>query len=95
MLRAAGLILLGLAAAALAADWLGRGEDGLAAASIAERWFQLHRPSFIGLQSGIENRVSPELYFDYVLPVLELPAAGVAAILGAVLLLGARVRGRR
>ena len=92
MLRLLGLIFLGVAVVALAADWMERGEGDLAVASIAERWFQLHRSSFIGLQSGLENRVNPELYFDYVLPVLELPAAGAAAIVGAVLLLGARLR---
>lgn len=93
MLRLLGYLCLGLGLLALWADVTGRTEGGAAFASIAARWFQLHPTSLIGLQSGLENRVHPDAFFSYVLPVLELPAAGTAAVLGAVMLLVARWRG--
>ena len=96
MLRWTGWACLALALLALWRDWAGSGEDGLALAPLGQRWGELHRNSLIGLQSGLENRVAPGLFFDYVLPVLELPAAVVAGGLGLVLLgLGAALRRRR
>ena len=92
MLRLAGIVFLALAALALAADLTGSG-GGFELASIGQRWSELHRPSLIGLQSGLENRVSPTVFFDYVLPALELPAAVVTGVIGAALLaLGAARR---
>ena len=85
-MRLAGLVLLALAAAALAADLLAGG----GVASLGERWAALHRPSLIGLQSGLENRVHPDAFFDWVLPVLELPAAALLAGLGLALLAAGR-----
>lgn len=94
ILRAFGWLFLALAAAALWADWAERGEGGLTPASIGQRWYEIHETSLIGLQSGLENRVNPDLFFDWVLPVLELPAAPSVAVLGAGFLLVARL-GRR
>jgi hypothetical protein len=88
-MRLAGLILVALALVALGAD-LSQGE----VASLGERWAELHRSSLIGLQSGLENRVHPDAFFDYVLPVLELPAAACLAVPGLALLLLARLRRR-
>lgn len=92
MLRLVGLALLAVGAAALWADWSERGEGGLQTASIAQRWSELHVTSLIGLQSGLENRVHPDLFFDWVLPVLEIPAAPALAVAGALLLGLARLR---
>lgn len=95
-MRPIALILLAVAALAAVLD---RVEGG--AASLAERWAALHRPSLIGLQSGLENRVHPDAFFDWALPVLELPAAASFGVLGAALLalsllrsLGRRSRSR-
>ncbi len=94
MLRLAGIVFLGLAAVALIADVLNAG-GGFGFASIGERWAELHRPSLIGLQSGLENRVSGSIFFDYVLPILQLPAAIAAAVLGlALYAIGRAVRRR-
>lgn len=89
-MRLAALILLAVALAALVADLVGG-----RAASLGERWAQLHRESLIGLQSGLENRVHPDLFFDWVLPVLELPAAATFAVLGLALFAVATLLRRR
>jgi hypothetical protein len=89
-MRLAALILLALALAALAADLVGG-----RAASFGERWAELHRGSLIGLQSGLENRVHPDLFFDWVLPVLQLPAAATLAVLGLALFLAGTLARRR
>jgi hypothetical protein len=93
MLRFFGILFLVLAAAALWADWR-RSSGGLEPASFAEHWAAVHLDSLIGLQSGLENRVHPAAYLDYVLPVLELPAAPTLALLGAAMLALARLRSR-
>jgi hypothetical protein len=63
--------------------------------SLAEVWAALHLDSLIGFQSGLENRLSPDAFLDYVLPVLELPAAPALGALGLLLLaLGAALRRR-
>ncbi|MEC9431942.1 MAG: hypothetical protein VYD87_03450 [Pseudomonadota bacterium] len=87
MLRILGLIFTALAALALWADIRDAGQGAaIDFVSLGARWAQIHQPSLIGLQSGLENRVDPDLFFAYVLPVLEAPAAGVAA--GLALLFG-------
>lgn len=51
---------------------------------IAEIWAQLHRPSLIGLNSYTEKMLSPEIFDNFVLPVLKWPAGiafGAAAVL--------------
>ncbi|SDW25876.1 hypothetical protein SAMN05444336_101528 [Albimonas donghaensis] len=97
MLRILGLFFAALAALALWADISDAGSGAaIDFASLGQRWAELHQPSLIGLQSGLENRVDPELFFTYVLPVLEIPAAGVAAGLSLVCaLLWALTRRRR
>ncbi len=56
-------------------------------AKIAEVWYKVDANSLVGLQSFVEktldpNELEPTLYFDYVLPTIELPAW-----LGAIVLL--------
>lgn len=82
MARIIGLVFLVLTGLALWRDW----SDG-ALASLGQRWAEMHRTSLIGLQSGLENRVNADVFFDYVLPVLELPAAAVLAAAAALILL--------
>ncbi len=47
--------------------------------NIAEIWYAADANSLVGLQAFVEQRLDPDeldptLYFDYVLPALELPA---------------------
>ncbi|MGM0583239.1 MAG: hypothetical protein ACQEUZ_01110 [Pseudomonadota bacterium] len=85
MSRIFGTLLLVLAAAALWADYRSPG-GVLKPASFAERWAEIHLDSLIGLQAGLENRLHPDAWLDYVLPVLELPAAPILAAAGVLLL---------
>lgn len=61
--------------------------------SVAEAWAMLDANSLVGFQGLIDNRLDPDpgnptVWFDYVLPALEVPALYVAAaVLGAVGLL--------
>ncbi len=92
--------VFGLATAAAAAAHF-----ATAGRSIAEIWYQINANSLVGLQSLIEKRLDPNpedptLYFDYVLPVLNLSLWLVVAVLCAVLAIvcfavGARARKRR
>lgn len=76
--------LLRLAAANLAvgpALWLAVGNR-----TAAEVWYRADANSLVGLQAFVEQRLDPDpldptLYFDYVLPVIELPAWVAAIVL--------------
>ncbi len=96
--RLLGWLLLLAAVAALGAHL---GTDGQ---SIAEAWYEVSPNSLVGLQALIEKRLDPNpedptLYFDYVLPLMELPIwlslAILAAVLGGISLLAAAVGGDR
>ena len=52
----------------------------------AEVWYKADANSLVGLQAFVEQKLDPDeidptLYFDYVLPVLELPAWVAAIVL--------------
>ena len=54
------------------------GHFGTAGKSIAEVWARADANSLVGLQATIEQRLDPNpedpaIYFDIVLPILELP----------------------
>jgi len=54
------------------------GHFGTAGKSIAEVWPPAHATSLVGLHATIEQRLDPNpedpaIYFDIVLPILELP----------------------
>jgi hypothetical protein len=86
MLRLLGIVFLLAAAAAAAHDYSQAQAAGEAFAfsELGGLWFQLHKESLIGLQSGLENRVSLEAY-AVVEPVLFLPAAPLLGGIGAAL----------
>lgn len=87
MLRLLGLIFAVLAGIVRAQDMQG---EGARAAELGELWFEYHKESLIGLQSGLENRISPDAFLA-VEPVLYLPAwmvfAGLAAVFWGLALL--------
>ncbi|MEM8752834.1 MAG: hypothetical protein AAGF90_07650, partial [Pseudomonadota bacterium] len=56
-------------------------------------WSDLHRPSLIGLNSFIENMLSPELWDVAVFPALSAPAFVLAAVLALVFFLFSRAGG--
>ena len=100
MLRLLGLILV---AAGGYVWWTDQGNvevQGVAPrlTEFGELWFDLHKESLIGLQSGLENRVSPEA-FQAVEPILFQPAAyvigGAGLALWALALVFALLRPRR
>jgi len=88
---------LGVAAAvaavacAFAALLLGLVAGDPSAASVAGIWYRLHANSLVGLQSLIENRISPSLWPPIRL-VVSLPAWLVLGAVAAVLLLAGRRR---
>ena len=93
MLRLVGVLFLLLAAAAAAHDFSQAG-DAFAFSPLGDLWFQLHKESLIGLQSGLENRVSLDA-FATIEPVLYLPAAPLLGGIGlALFVLGSLLRVR-
>jgi hypothetical protein len=82
MLRILSVLFLLAAAGALFHDISVGGE--FAFSPLGDLWFQLHKESLIGLQSGLENRVSLDA-FAAIEPVLYLPAAPLLGGIGLAL----------
>ncbi|MCI4661023.1 MAG: hypothetical protein MRY63_04265 [Neomegalonema sp.] len=93
MLRLFGWIFL--AAGLGSALWSGAravsGADGWRLMGLDEVWFRLHAPSFGLLQPAIERHVDPDLWFDLVFPILQVPALLSLGGLGLALLLLSRL----
>ena len=88
VLRGVGLLLLALALGGLVH---GLAQDGFI--TLGELWFRLNRFSLNLAQAVIERYIVTE-FWDFVLaPLLRVPFAGVAGILGALLFLFTRRRG--
>jgi len=69
------MVSWGLLVAAVVAAAIHFGRGGT---SIAEEWARIDANSLVGLQALVEKRLDPNpddptIYFDYVLPALELP----------------------
>ncbi len=86
-MTALGLLLLALAVGV--ALWFG------AATPLGAVVFQLDPPLLNTLQAGVQRRLAPELWDSVILPVLQAPAWGMPAALGALFLLFGLVRQRR
>lgn len=86
MFRLLGYVFSLLALAALGYDlWRGPLQEApFAFTQTAEIWASLHQTSLIGLNSFIENTVSPELWDVVVLPTLTAPAFVLAAVLALI-----------
>jgi hypothetical protein len=92
MLRLIGVLFLLGAGAAAVHDLQAPGP--FAFSELGELWFTYHKESLIGLQAGLENRVSLEA-FATIEPVLYLAAAPLLGAIGlAVFALGALLRVR-
>ena len=96
--RNLGWVLLAGAAAAVGAHF------GTQARAIADYWYAIDANSLVGLQALVEQRLDPDpddptLYFDVVLPLLELSlwlvVACIAALAGVLALILPRLRRRR
>lgn len=100
VLRVLGLlsVLVAFASAGLVAVGLAQGRAAMM--RLGRLWYETDAASLNALQAGIERHLWPPLWSGVVFPVLDRPApvvAGVALVLGMVLLLVARRRngGRR
>ena len=92
MLRLIGVLFLLGAGAAAFHDLQQPGPFAFSA--LGDWWFAWHKESLIGLQSGLENRVSLDA-FATVEPVLYLPAAPLLGGIGlAFFVLGSLLRVR-
>lgn len=58
---------------------------------IAQIWSELHRSSLIGLNSYTEKMISPDVFDQFILPVLKWPAAIAFGIASALFFLLARI----
>lgn len=66
------------------------GHFGSGGSSIAEAWAAIDANSLVGLQSFVEqsldpNPENPTLYFDIVLPLLNLPMWLTVAVISAII----------
>lgn len=87
MLKFIGAVLTMVAAGL--AFWFGSGTP------LGEVIFRLHPPFLNTLQAGVQRRLSPALWDQAFLPVLESPAWLAPLVLGVVLLLVGSLRRRR
>jgi len=93
-----GLVLLGLAIAALAYEvWLGSQNGGYRMIAAGELWFKIHGPSLNVAQAVIQRYIHPALWDPGIITLLKWPAWSIFGALGAVLMIlfGPWLRARR
>ena len=84
--RIAGWLLLFAALAALIFELFRWGRDGVyQAAAVGEVWVAINANSLIGFGAVIEQRLSPWLWLEIIVPLLTLPAWLVLGVPGALL----------
>lgn len=94
--RVLGWVLVGLAAILLARDLVRLVQTGrFTPIDVGALWWYVHPDSLQLLQPGIERHVHPFLWDPVTTTVLLSPAFVVFGILGVLLLLAGRRRGRR
>ena len=94
--RVMGGVLLFGAVAALFVELFRWGRDGVyQAASIGEIWVAINANSLVGFGAMIEQRVSPWLWLEVIVPLLTLPAWLYLSALGGLFLWLCRRRRRR
>ena len=55
--------------------------------AVAEYWQAIHANSLIGFSAFLERNIGDQVFADYLLPILALPAFMVFMVPGAILLL--------
>ena len=94
MLRLIGVLILACAGYIWWRDMHGpAAETPPRLVEFGEVWFNFHKESLIGLQSGLENRLDPEA-FQAIEPVLYVPFAYVIAAIGFAFVAVSRIRRR-
>jgi hypothetical protein len=94
--RVVGWVLLFGAAVALFVELFRWGRDGVyQAASIGEIWVGINANSLVGFGAVIEQRISPWLWLEVIVPLLTLPAWPYLGVLGGLILWLCRRRRRR
>ena len=94
MLRIIGYTFASLALLAFALDvWRGpMQEQELIFTSMAEYWSGIDPNSLVGFQAMVEKNISPELWFQVVLPALGLPAFVLLGLFAALFFIIGRPR---
>ena len=94
--RIISMLLIAGALAALAVEVVGSiRAGGYESIAVADAWFRINSNSLVGFGALIENRVSPDLWSEVLLPLLALPLWLVLAVPGALLAIVSRRRRRR
>jgi hypothetical protein len=94
--RVAGGVLLFGAAMALFVELFRWGRDGIyQVLSIGEIWVTINANSLVGFGAMIEQRISPWLWLEVIVPLLTLPAWLYLGALGGLVLWLCRQRRRR
>ena len=90
-----GVLLFG-ALVALVFELYRWGREGVyQAASVGEVWVAVNANSLVGFGAAIEQRLSPWLWLDVIVPLLTLPAWLVLGVPGSLVLWAFRRRRRR
>ncbi len=81
------------AAGAVAFDIYRLARDGFyQSAAVGEVWADIHANSLVGFGALVERSISPEFWFDVLVPLLSLPVWLVLAVPGAALVALCRPR---
>jgi len=94
--RVVGGVLLFGAAAALCVELFRWGRDGVyQIVSIGEIWVGINANSLVGFGAVVEQRLSPWLWLEVIVPLLTMPAWLILGVLGGLALWLCRRRARR
>ncbi len=94
--RLIGWVLLATGLVAAGLDLLASLREGeMTLTPLGQYWFEINASSLNAAQAGIERHVWRPLWQDFIQPALELPAAPLLCVIGAVILLFVRRRGSR
>ena len=94
--RVVGGVLVFGALVALVFELYRWGRDGVyQAASVGEVWVAVNANSLVGFGAVVEQRLSPWLWLEVIVPLLTMPAWLILGVLGGLALWLCRRRARR